>query len=208
MKGNTDEQLMEMYQRGDEAAFNELYARYQGPLYGLIYNSLKGMAPSLLSDAHDILQNVFAWVHQYRGRFVFGTVKPWLLTTADRLTRNHIERETRKRRDVHRTRPLVPTYGDIREGRSDDWMPPKKGQLEHDNVLAKRKCAVPEVVQDEVDHCLGVLPPIHQQVIQLLYFDGYTSQEAADKLGIPKTTVDWYKREAMTMMRDTRNDSG
>ena len=86
-------------------------------------------------------------------------------------------------------------------------MPPKKGELEHENVLTKRKYAVPPMVQDEVDRCMGVLPPMHQQVIQLLYFDRFTAQEAADKLGIPKTTVDWYKREALAMMRKTRSES-
>ena len=126
MKAKTDEELMEMYQQGDQAAFIELYSRYDRPLYGLIYHSLKGMAPSLLADARDILQDVFAWIHQYRGRFVFGSVKPWLFTTADRLLHNHIEHETRKQRDVRRTRRLVPTYGDIGEGLSENWMPPKK----------------------------------------------------------------------------------
>jgi len=51
------------------------------------------------------------------------------------------------------------------------------------------------------------LPPMHQQVIQLIYIGNYTAQEAADKLGLPKTTVDWYKREALAMMRETRSES-
>ena len=84
MKAKTDEELMELYQHGDQAAFIELYSRYDGPLYGFIYNSLKVMAPALLADAGDIQQNMYAWIHQYRGRFVVGSVKPWLFTTADR----------------------------------------------------------------------------------------------------------------------------
>jgi RNA polymerase sigma factor (sigma-70 family) len=207
MKAKTDEELMELYQHGDQAAFIELYSRYDGPLYGFIYNSLKVMAPALLADADDIQQNIYAWIHQYRGRFVAGSVKPWLFTTADRLLRNHIESETRQQRDVRRTRRLVPTYGDIGEHLSENWMLPKKGELEHENVLAKRKYTVPELVQNKVDHCLGLLPPMHQQVIQLIYIGNYTAQEAADKLGLPKTTVDWYKREALAMMRETRSES-
>jgi DNA-directed RNA polymerase specialized sigma24 family protein len=48
---------------------------------------------------------------------------------------------------------------------------------------------------------------MHQQVIQLLYFDGCKAQEAADKLGIPKTALDWYKREALAMMRKWGNNA-
>ena len=54
--------------------------------------------------------------------------------------------------------------------------------------------------------CLSVLPPTHQQVIQLIYFEGYPAQ-TAERLGVPKTTVDWYKREALKMMREWGNDA-
>ena len=54
MKAKTDEELMELYQHGDQAAFIELYSRYDRPLYGFIYHSLKAMAPALLADAADI----------------------------------------------------------------------------------------------------------------------------------------------------------
>ena len=63
MKNKSDNELMRLYQQGDNDAFCELHARYQGMLYGLAYTWLKELAPELISDAHDIVQNVFAWVH-------------------------------------------------------------------------------------------------------------------------------------------------
>ena len=58
----------------------------------------------------------------------------------------------------------------------------------------------------EVVDCLNVLAPSHQRLIRMLYLEGYTPQEAADTLNIPKTTVNWYKREALAAMR--RRKSG
>jgi len=53
--GFTDEQLMTAIRQGEKQAFNELYARYSGKLYGYIlkmlwYNEVR---------AQDLLQDVF-----------------------------------------------------------------------------------------------------------------------------------------------------
>lgn len=182
MKSMTDEELMDLYQNGDESAFTELYARHCGPLQGFIINSLKSLAPSLLNDSPDILQNVFAWVHTYRQRFIGGTmVKPWLYATANRMVRNHIQFETRQRRDRRRTAPLRPDYDPLAIDQS------QTGPLQR--------------VQVKVEQCMAVLPPSHQVVIQLIYFDGHTAEQAAHMLGVPKTTVDWRRRESLAMMR-------
>ena len=104
MKSMTDEELMDLYQSGDELAFAELYSRHRGLLRGFIINLLKTLAPALRDDADDILQDVFTFVHAYRHRFAGGTmVKPWLYATANRMVRNHIQFETRQQRDRRRT---------------------------------------------------------------------------------------------------------
>ena len=54
-----------------------------------------------------------------------------------------------------------------------------------------------------VERCMSVLSPTQQEVIRLIYFEGYTAQEVADKLGVPKTTVDWRRRESLARMRDS-----
>jgi len=181
MKSMTDEELMDLYQSGDEPAFAELYARHCGPLRGFIINLLKTLAPMLLDESADILQDVFTFVHAYRHRFIGGTmVKPWLYATANRMVRNHIESETRQRRDRRRTVALTPM---------DD-------SLDHSAAARER-----ETAQARAERCIAVLPPSHRQVIQLVYFEGLTSEQAAHILGLPKTTVDWQRRESLAMMR-------
>jgi RNA polymerase sigma factor (sigma-70 family) len=206
MRNKTDNDLMRLYQQGDNDAFCELHARYQGMLYGLAYTWLKELAPELISDAHDIVQNVFAWVHVNRHRFQHGWVKPWLCSTTIRLTRNHVKHERTKQRDYRRTRKLTPSCGESEE-LSDEWMRPKNGQPAHDNALA---CGMiedfsPEELEVLMRQCLSVLETKHEQVVQMIYFKGCTSQEVADELGVPKTTIDWYKREALKKMRSALN---
>ena len=125
------------------------------------------------------------------------------LRTTIRLARNHVKHERTKQRDYRRTRRLVLAYGEVREGLFDEWMRPKKGQLEHDNVLARgmRENMSPEELETLVQQCLAVLPSEHERVVRMLYFEHHSSQEAADELGLPKTTVDWYKRAALEKMR-------
>jgi RNA polymerase sigma factor (sigma-70 family) len=208
MNSQTDEKLMEMYQGGNDAAFRELYARRRGVLLHYVTNILNGSAPSLAGDAGDILQDVFAWIHAYRGRFIGGTmVMPWLFTTARRLTRNHVKHECRQRRDKRRVQHLYEDYvpdrpGDRPDGQSDEE-PIKRGQFQgHYNCLAV-ECPDRNEAREEVAKCLGRLPPEHQEVVRLRYFIGHTAQEIADTLHLAKSTVDWRLRESLALMRHT-----
>jgi len=70
----SDEELMLAYQNGDELAFNILYQRYAGKMYGYLYKRCGSAAV-----AGDLLQEVFAKLHQsrdsYRSQFKFA---PWI----------------------------------------------------------------------------------------------------------------------------------
>jgi DNA-directed RNA polymerase specialized sigma24 family protein len=55
--------------------------------------------------------------------------------------------------------------------------------------------------QSKAREFVAALPPNYQRVIILIYFEGHTAQQAADIIGVPKTTVDWRVREALRLMR-------
>jgi RNA polymerase sigma factor (sigma-70 family) len=202
MKDETDEKLMELYQAGSDAAFNELYTRRRGVLLHYITNLLHASAPPLAGDAGDILQDVFGWIHAYRSRFIAGTlVMQWLFSTARRLAYNHIKHECCQRRDKRRLQHLFEDYIPGRpEGLSDDE-PIKRGQFQGNfNCLAVEPWD--EIAaREEVAKRLSVLPPGHQEIVRLRYFIGHTAQEIAVIMHIPKTTVDWRLRESLAMMR-------
>ncbi|MBI3555979.1 MAG: RNA polymerase sigma factor [Deltaproteobacteria bacterium] len=74
--GVSDEELMVLYQRGDEASFGVLYARHSGRVYGFLMNSLRDKPM-----ADDVFQATFMKLHRARSSYdpCFPFV-PWLFT--------------------------------------------------------------------------------------------------------------------------------
>ena len=211
MLARSDEQLMDLYQHGNDAAFTEIHRRYEAPLGSYIRNLMRALAPSLMDDSRDILQDVLAWIHAYRGRFIAGTMlRPWLYTTATRLTRNHIKFECRQCRDKRRSRPLNEHFNlqEAEENCASDPRVIKRGQYGYQHSpLAAEVSPDPDhdehaEAADAAAQRLAVLPETHKMVIRMIFFEGSTAQEAANRLGVPKTTVDWWRRESLALMRE------
>ena len=59
----------------------------------------------------------------------------------------------------------------------------------------------------EVAHGLDALSAEHRQAILLVYFDDLTSQEAADRLGVPVSTFNWWRRCALAEMKRALQDA-
>jgi RNA polymerase sigma-70 factor (ECF subfamily) len=181
MIAKTNEQLMELHQRGDPAAFDEIYRRHRGGVESLIVNMLTKYAPQLLSNTADLVQDVFGFIHAHRQRFI-GTTRftPWLYTTAKRITQNHVRYQIQMRRDYRRTVHLDP-----------ECDPTARDSSRH--AVAVRLM---------VEHGLHQLPNNNlQQVIRLVYLNGLTSDETAKRLGVPVSTVNWWRRESLALMR-------
>jgi RNA polymerase sigma-70 factor (ECF subfamily) len=74
--GRTDEELMKAYQQGETTAFNELYARYSGRVYGYLTSRVFNKA-----ERDDLFQAIFLKLHKsrrvYSSEFLFA---PWLFT--------------------------------------------------------------------------------------------------------------------------------
>jgi RNA polymerase sigma factor (sigma-70 family) len=78
-----DEELMNAYVRGDEAAFDELFRRYAPLLTRIMRRRL-----ATESDAQDLVQQAFLQLHRARGDFRVGMpFRPWLFTIAFNLQR-------------------------------------------------------------------------------------------------------------------------
>lgn len=206
MKNLSDRQLMAMYQNGNDAALAEIHARYSKMLLHYITNTLQRRAPSLISDAYDILQNVFGRIHICRGDFLDGTmVNLWLFTTANRMTRNHVKHECRQRRDKRRNLPLEENYNPYANEESlHGEEPARKHPLGRaPNCLASEMPdAIERVANAEIaDLCMGVLPRPDQEIIRLRYFEGYKIPEIADRLRLDKEAVVWRIERSLAKMR-------
>ncbi len=72
----TDEELMELYQGGNELAFNALYGRYSPKVYGFIRKRLRDPQAT-----NDVFQIVFTKFHKSRDQFDSSLpFAPWVFT--------------------------------------------------------------------------------------------------------------------------------
>ncbi len=102
LDNKTDEELMQLYQKGSEVAFNALYKRHSSKVYGYLKAKVKNQ-----ERAHDIFQEVFVKIHKskhlYNSTFPF---LPWVFT----ITKNALTDEYRQN---EKTKNQVPVDNSI-----------------------------------------------------------------------------------------------
>lgn len=84
----SDEELMALYQQGEYGAFEELYSRHSGRVYG--YFKSRVSSPG---EAEDLLQHTFLKFHQ--GRASYNGVLPflpWLFSIARNILIDHLRK--------------------------------------------------------------------------------------------------------------------
>ncbi|AGH95943.1 hypothetical protein A11Q_1727 [Pseudobdellovibrio exovorus JSS] len=88
----TDEQLMKLYQNGDEAAFQQLYSRHSSKIYGFIKKRIPNEA-----KVSEIYQEVFIKIHKSKHRYNDSfAVLPWIFT----VTKSVLIDEVRKDKKI------------------------------------------------------------------------------------------------------------
>jgi RNA polymerase sigma-70 factor (ECF subfamily) len=158
----SDETLVARLKGGDESAFNELYEKYRGRLYGLCFKILKNHA-----DAEDLAQEVFLRLYQkaanFRGESQFKT---WLYRIAINASRTKLRD---KRLDGTSLDELM------------DAPVMDNSFLKYFAIRDRRLELVPELLA--LDKALGELPPT-QLVVFRLYQEGYHHREITEMLGL------------------------
>jgi RNA polymerase sigma factor (sigma-70 family) len=89
----SDEQLMSRYQNSDEAAFEEIYARYAKKIYGFLMRRV-----GQPDDCAELFQETFLRLH--RGRSSYKpemSFKTWLYTIANNLVRDSLRIKMRSK---------------------------------------------------------------------------------------------------------------
>lgn len=160
MTDETDEELMEAYRGGDEAAFGRLFERYAPRLGRSLRRRVRNEA-----DADELLQQTFLHLHRARHDFRSGTrLRPWLFTICRNLEREYFRRRMR--------RPEAPLTLD---GRADPREAP------YDPLVTERARQVREA--------LAQLPRGQREVIELHWLEGLPFKEVALVVGASVTAV-------------------
>ena len=170
----SDEALVALTARSDEAALAELYDRFGRLAYGLALRVVRD--PAL---AEDVVQEAFLAVWRSSPRFVAERAKAstWILTLVHRRAVDLVRREERRRAE-----PLAEDELESEHGADDEvWL-----RLERERVR----------------NALAALPDQQREAIELAYYGGFTQSELADRLGLPLGTVKSRMFTGLSRLRD------
>lgn len=173
----TVDELLGLVARGDGQAFELLYGRIAGSVYGVIRRVLRDPAQSE-EVAQEVLVEVWRSATRFDGNR--GSATTWIHTIAHR-------------RAVDRVRSAQASHErDVRVARRD--------QVTAYDEVAEHVEARLEA--QEVRRCLERLTDLQRESVTLAYYDGYTYREVSELLTVPLGTVKTRMRDGLIRLRD------
>ncbi len=187
----SDEELIAAYRRGREAAFRELYRRYEGRLAYFIRRKT-----GVHERVPDILQEVWIRVSRHLHRFdADKRFSTWVYTIAANLCKNELRNRSRSR--MIPMRQMEPQS----EGNSSPVEFPDS-RMAPDRLFQKRQ------LQDLVEDTVRQLPVHQERVFRLRELKGRSYREVAEILGLNLGTVKSRLHRARTAFAESIRSGG
>jgi RNA polymerase sigma-70 factor, ECF subfamily len=158
-----EEELVSLLKNKDQKGFNILYNNYSGALFGVVNKIVQSN-----DDANDLLQDTFVkiWKNIDNYDASKGSIFTWMMNIARNLSIDRV--------------------------RSADFRDSLQNISMEDNVIAQVDNEY-QVVQDidaiGLQKVVEKLRPEYKQLIDLVYYKGYTQAEVSEEFGIPLGTV-------------------
>jgi RNA polymerase sigma-70 factor (ECF subfamily) len=189
LDGRTDAELVALTQEGDVGAFNQLAGRWEGSLYGFVRRTLGDT-----EDARDVCQEALVKAYQnIRKLRDGGKFKSWIHYIALNLCRDRFR--------TARSKAEILPY---EEGGSEDLEKPVGGP----GVLAPDAKAEATNLGDVLTSLLEELPTEQRTSILLREYQGFTSEEIGEMMGVPAATVRTRIYYGLKALRKTMNQRG
>jgi RNA polymerase sigma factor (sigma-70 family) len=178
----SDEALVALVARGDEAALGELYDRVGRIAYGL--------ALRILRDdrlAEDAVQEGFLAVWRSAAAFRAERAKAstWILTLVHRRAVDLVRREERRRAE-----PLA-----------------EETAAAGGTTEATDEAAWLRFERERVQAALGQLPDVQREALELAYYGGFSQSELAERLGVPLGTIKSRMFAGLARLRELLDES-
>ena len=170
----TQEELIPLLLKKDDRSFTLLYDNYSKSLYGIIFTLIKDR-----EEAEDVLQEVFVkiWKNIDTYNESKGRLYTWMLNIA----RNTSIDKLRSKSFNNNQKNLS----------SDNFV----------HILDDNSKTINQIDAIGIKEFIKKLKPKCIQIIDLLFFKGYTQQETSDELEIPLGTVKTQNRNCMNELR-------
>jgi RNA polymerase sigma-70 factor (ECF subfamily) len=175
----SDEALVALVARSDEAALAELYDRVGRVAYGLAFRVLRDDRL-----AEDAVQDAFLGVWRTAAGFRADRAKAttWILTLVHRRAVDLVRREERRR-----VEPLDETHDVATTESAEDsaWL---------------------GFERERVQECLRQLPHGQREAIELAYYGGFSQAELSERLGVPLGTIKSRVFAGLSRLRELLQD--
>ena len=170
----SEQDLLELLKNKSEKGFAVLYDNYSGALFGVIKKIVVSE-----DIAADVTQDVFVkiWKNLDNYNAAKGTIFTWMINIA----RNSAI-------DKLRSQEYIQTRANLE---IENYV----GIIDSENTTALNIEAI------GLRNIVEKLKPEYKQLIDLVYFKGYTQSEIADEFGIPLGTIKTRIKSAITSLR-------
>jgi len=178
MNQKSDTELIEKIKQKDSRALEELYDRYERPIYSFAFKILKDQML-----AEEVVQELFFRIWHASDKYEEnkGKVISWMFTLtrniAIDLVRKHNRRKAESLTESEQMEQIAEENSDISTQVTDN------------------------IIGEKVREVLNELNSEQKQIIEKIYFQGYTQQEVSDAFAIPLGTVKGRVRLAMKQLK-------
>jgi RNA polymerase sigma-70 factor (ECF subfamily) len=170
----TDQQLVALIKKGDEAAFGEIFERYRSRLYRFTLRFCK--SPDISEEiTHDVFLKI--WTMQ-EGLGQVDNIATYLFTIARNKSLDHLRKVAREERLI------TELFQTMKDGHNDTQL-----------ILEANESS--RLVQEAVDQ----LSPQKKLIYQLSRQEGLNHEQIAEQLHISKSTVNNHLVESLKQIR-------
>ncbi len=187
-----DMNLVERFRKGDPKAFDRIFHEYSGPLLGFL-TRMCGNAQDAEEGVQDTLLAVFRYLDGFRGE---ASLKNWIFRIA-------VSACLKKKR---RMRPLQRAGIEGNEictaGRQGFPYPSEESIGAASWISNPEKLLLDEEFRRVLVQGVASMPQMYKMVINLRDFEGFSTQEVSEMLGITEATVKVRLHRARLMLQE------
>jgi len=171
---HNDYELVTLFITGDDAAFKEIYLRYDKPLYLYAYHKLGNK-----EESRDVVQDVFAWLLNNRtGIDLKTTLSGYLYKSV-----------LNKIYNIYKHKQVLHKYTDDGNGYLD------LERTETDFLIREKD------IRNMIDKTIAEMPPRMREVYELKSKRYMSAKQIAEYTGVAESTVNTQLKRAMKHLK-------